>query len=222
MVDAEGIPLGEGARDGGIQAVRAGQIGAERFFDNEPRPRAGLRATQAAGPEIFEDDVELGRRGREVEEPVAARAESLIDAVEFASERRVAIRLIEAAAVVENIGGEARPKLVVDRAPGILAHGLAEFLAESLARFVASGKADHGERGRKVSVRSEIVERGDKFAAGQVAGCAEDDHNARVGHRAVDQIDAQRIGGFGHGEGQAALRSNERASATAGADRLRM
>ena len=190
MVDAEGVPLGEGARDGGIQAVRAGQIGAERFFDNEPRPRAGLCATQTAGPEIFEDDVELGRRGREVEEPVAARAESLIDAVEFASKRRVAIRLIEAAAVVENIGGEARPKLVVDRAAGIFAHGLAEFLAESFARFVASGKADNGERGRKVSVRSEIVERGDKFAASQVAGCAEDDYDARVGHRAVDQIDA--------------------------------
>lgn len=124
------------------------------------------------------------------------------EGVEFRSEGGIARGVVESATVVKDIGGEACPEFVIDRAAGVFACGLAEFVAEAFAGFVAAGEADDGESGGKVSIGGEVVEGGDEFASGQVAGGTENDKGAGFGHRAADEVGAQRVGVgfFGHGK----------------------
>src|ERR1041385_6038300 len=74
MVDAVGLTLVERVVDNAIQLARRGEIGAERFFDDDARPASFFRAIQSGGLEIFQDCLELLRPSGEIEKSIATRA----------------------------------------------------------------------------------------------------------------------------------------------------
>ena len=87
-----------------------------------------------------------------------------------------------------------RPHGIVHLADGVSADVLGQLLAEGLVGEVVEGRADQRKLARQQLGLGEVVQRGDELALGQIAGRAEDDHQARVAGS------ARRTGGVG-GEG---------------------
>ncbi len=56
-----------------------------------------------------------------------------------------------------------------------------EFVAEVVGGHLAMRHSENGKFARQKFGLRQVVERRNKFAAGQVSGSAEDHHNARVG-----------------------------------------
>ena len=74
MIDPVGLLFGEGIAHDAIELARRGEIGAERFFDDDARPASFAGLVQARGFQVLEDRLELVGRDREIKETVAARA----------------------------------------------------------------------------------------------------------------------------------------------------
>src|SRR5262245_6966438 len=79
MVDAVGLTLVECLANDSIQFARRGKIGAEWFFDDNARPASFPGAIQSGGLQIFQDNLELVRPGREIEKAIAASAPLVVD-----------------------------------------------------------------------------------------------------------------------------------------------
>ena len=72
--------------------------------------------------------------------------------------------------------------LGVDGSAGKVLEVFGGFFARVFVAHGAAAETDDGEIRREQLLAGEVVERRDELAAGQVAGEAEDDHDARVGH----------------------------------------
>jgi glycine/D-amino acid oxidase-like deaminating enzyme len=128
-------------------------------------------------------------RSRKVSDKLAGGIEFL----QMAGEGHIPFWVVEFAAVISDAVRKILPKLVIDRLAREFANGLAEFLAENLARFVAAGETHDADGLRKCAVGGEIVECGDEFAVRQVTGGAEDDQRAGIGDRSQIETVTKRV-----------------------------
>ena len=102
MVDAEGVLFMERFHDHGVQALRAGQVGAERFLHDHAGPAARLRLVESALAQVFQNDGKLIRPGCEIEKPVAPGAALGVEFVEAFGQGFIAFQFVELATVVKN------------------------------------------------------------------------------------------------------------------------
>ena len=93
--------------------------------------------------------------------------------------------IVEIAIDVIDAAGKPFPQIVIDGAGGELLEVFGELFAGIVVAHGTAAHADHGELARQQLLAGEVVESGNQLAAGQVAGKAENDHDARIG-RAPD------------------------------------
>ena len=144
--------------------------------------------------EEFDDVGEVLGRGGEIEETVAAGAELLVELAEFFVEGVVAGGVVEVHGVVLDLvdeGGELGVGLIdAASADDAVLHVGGEGVLQR-----AAGYADDGDLFGQQAGLVEVIERGQELALGEVAGGAEDDHDAGVGG-ALGLRGRGRCGGF--------------------------
>jgi hypothetical protein len=96
--------------------------------------------------------------------------------------------------MIKNGLGKAVPDLIAHRLPRKLARRLLLLLAKFLVRLLAPGETDNRQRGRKLPIRSNVIERGNQFPHREIAGRSENDNAAGLRDRAGSETFAERIG----------------------------
>jgi hypothetical protein len=183
------------------------EIGAERLFDDDPPPRAVLGHHAGAG-ELFGDRQECIRRGREIEQAVAAGLALGLELVELPAHRIHRGGILRISLDAGDAGEQLVRQRIVDLAGRELMQALHQALGELLAGHALAGDADHAKIIRQKVAGEEIVERRDHQAMGEVAGGAENDKAAGIGFVTV-----------GHGAGLLAGLLRLAVAAEAGAHR---
>ena len=146
---------------------------------------------------LLEHGREHRRRDGEVERGVAADA---VAALELGQRRG---QLVEGVVVVEgaldeaDAAGQLLPDLLAPRRAGVLAGGVAGQLGELRVAPVAAGEAEQREVGGQQAAVGQVVDRRQQLLARQVAGDAEDDQRAGLGHPGQPPVPRipQRVGG---------------------------
>ena len=177
MIDAVGLLFGKRTTHDAIEFARGGEIGAERFLDDDARPTAFACFVQAGAPEMFHDWFELIGRDREIEKSIAARAAFGVDLVQALSQTFVARLIAEVALMVVNRLRKSIPDFVANRLARKFSRRFLEFFSKVTVGFFAPGETDDGDGGWQIAVGREIIKSGNEFAMGQIAGRAED-HDA--------------------------------------------
>src|SRR5262249_4870344 len=102
--------------------MRAGKVGAERLFNDEPPPRVVARAVvgavfqrQAGLAEMTTDRREAGRRRGEIEQAIAARGAIAFDAREFMADLRIGRIVVGVALHIGDAIESVLRRLLVDR-----------------------------------------------------------------------------------------------------------
>ena len=128
------------------------------------------------------DDVaeEVGRGG-EIEEIIAVGVVFLVNLGEGLFELVVSGGIVEVSADITDAADEPFPQIVVDGAGGKLLEVFGDLLARIVVAHRIAADADDGKFARQQLLAGEVVERGNQLAAGQVAGKAEDHHDAGIG-----------------------------------------
>ena len=173
----------------------ARQVAAERLLDHDAAPGdlVAHRVDEAGLTQPGDDrGEELGRDGQVID-PVASRAQGLVDALERLFESLVRRRIVEGAGRKEDPIGELGPDLL-EVGTADLGQRLLVLGAEFGVGPVAAGEADDRGLGRQVAAPRELEERRDELAVGQVAGGAEEHEGARLGHSGPRQRLAQGVG----------------------------
>src|SRR5699024_11185444 len=179
VVDPEDRVRREDRLDDVVELLRALEVVAEGLLDDDAPPRLVVGRRQAAALELLADDGEEVRRDREVEGVVAPGAALLVKLTHRLGEE------VEGGVVVEDAGdesealGQGAPDLLAEGRPGVLAHRVADDLAEVLVGPVTTGEADEGEPGREEAPVGEVVDRRQELLAGEVAGDPEEHEAAR-------------------------------------------
>ena len=194
VIDPVGLILGKCLAHNPIEFARGGEIGAERFFDNDPRPAPIARLVQTSLLKILHDGLELVRRDREIKKPITAGPALPINFLEALRQALVAGRIVELTLMIENGLGEAVPDFVAHRLARKFPGGFFLLLAEFLVRFRATRKTDHRQRWRQFAIGRDVVERGNQFPHRQVAGRPENHDRARLRHGPRREPLAERIG----------------------------
>jgi hypothetical protein len=94
MVDTENLIFVENSEEFLIERAGAGEVGAERFFDDKAPPGAARLARQARLAEMASDRCEGCRRGRQIEQPVTLRAVLALDAGQLSADFLVGLVLV--------------------------------------------------------------------------------------------------------------------------------
>jgi hypothetical protein len=176
MVDPEHARLVEDLARDAVELARACQIVSDRFLDHDPRlfPEARL-----ADP-VNDRREGRGRRGA-VEEPPAPGATVDVEGDEALAQRLEGVRVVEWRGDVGKLSRERLPASVVQPVAGELLDPAAGPLAKIRVVEAAPTRADDRVALRQEALAAEIVEGREQFAAGQIAGRAEDDE--RLGWR---------------------------------------
>ncbi len=176
-----------------VELARLLEGGAERLLDDEA-DLAVLVVGELGAAEPLDDDGEEGGRGGEVERAVERLAGLLLALVEHLAELAVDGLVVERAGHVADVLEQAVQDVVVGRAPGEAADRLLALLAVVLVLFFFARHADQVEAlGQRALVR-EVVERGQQFAPGEVAGGAEDDERGGRYGEALEAGDERIVG----------------------------
>ena len=172
------------------------QVVAERLLDDDPAPGLVV-ASGRSRPGLAEllDDrrEELGRR-----RPGSRAGCRASRALASSSSRRSLETLVAGSSKVppsrrRAVGEAAQAALEVGGSPRRLDSASSSSARSSSSRPVAAGEADDGELAGGGGRRGQLVERGDELAVGQVAGRAEEDDRARLGHALEAQALAQWV-----------------------------
>ena len=146
VIDPKDLVLAEHLLDDAGEVHRALEVVPIRLFHHDARPTG--RPPQVVRADRADDRLVRGRRCREIEQPVAVRADLAIDAGEDAR------KLVESAVVrrrhVVDGACECCPDLLVDR-PGAaeLRDRVVKLRAERVFGDGAASGTDHGERRRQ-------------------------------------------------------------------------
>src|SRR6266436_4102500 len=151
---------------------------AERFFDDDTGPLAVLFLGEAGLTELLHDGREKSRRNREVEKSIPSGAVFFIDVVDLLPQALERLGILKVALDVIDTLGEPGPNCGVDLGGRIFGDFFRKSFAKTLRGEIVAGEADDGELFGEQIVGGEVAERGDELALSQVAGGAEDDHNA--------------------------------------------
>src|SRR5208282_518849 len=166
------------------------EIVAEGFLDDYPPPVVVVLGHQSGVRELLDDRAEKSGRGGQVVEKVLMSPVILIDLVEKVVELRVEFVVFEVSGKVVETAGEPLPELVFGTFAAIGADVVVNPLAEFIGRQLGASHANHGELAGEQVGAGEVVERRDQHASGEIAGRAEDHHDARIALFA----DARRCG----------------------------
>ena len=167
VVDAEGVGFVEDGADGVVDGAGGVEVVADGLFEHD----AGAVAGQAGGLEVLAGGAVEGGRGGEVEDAdaVGVRREQGGEGVETAGLGGVAAGVMQDAEELGHHGGFALG----------LADEMLERLGSPAAELVVverrTGGADDAALGVELLVAEAMIERGQQFAHGQVAGRAEHD-----------------------------------------------
>ena len=181
VVDAVDLPLAEDEVQARVQLLGRGQVLAERLLHDQAREALGVVGLvgQAGAAQVLGDDREELGGGREVEEPVAARAELGVEGLQVRPQALVARRPGRRAPRRSSAGGRSRPRCPRRSARGRAPRrAVAHAAPELVVGQVRAGHADDRRLGRQELLRGEAVEGGHQLAPGQVARGAED-HDRR-------------------------------------------
>src|SRR5215470_11468788 len=184
MVDAINLPFLDDFADPRVQSFGRFQIMAERFFHNYAAPMIVLLGKEPTLPQLLNDDPEIFGGGGKIEKEIRVGVVFFVDFLQRILQAGVRVGIFEIALNVVHTPGEPFPQLRIDRAGSELVYVLRHAVAELLVRHGGTSYADDRELAREQLFAGQIVERRNKFAAGKIAGRAEDDHNVRVARTA--------------------------------------
>ena len=195
VVDPVDLRLAEDLRHLAVEALRGLEVPPERLLDDDPPPAAARSLVVEAGaPEPADDLDERRRLGREVEQPVPARAALGVDRVEPGGEALGHRLVVEVAAVVADVLGEGRPRVAVERLDArVLRDGLAQLRGVRLVVVRAPTHGDERELLREQVGPPQLEERRDDLAMREVAGRAEQDEGGRVRHPVEPEALPERV-----------------------------
>ena len=195
VVDPEDLALLEHVEHLAVEFERLLQGGAEGLLDDHPHLRVGVGG-EAVLPESGDDQREEVGGGRQVEGAVERFSGLAVELGEHLLELGVDGLLVEFAGDVFDVLEEAPQHVLVGRAPREAADRLLALLAVVLVRFVFARDADEVEAlGQRALVR-EVVERGQQFALGEVAGGAEEHERRRRDGQALSPSTSGFSGGW--------------------------
>src|SRR5260370_12878844 len=177
------------------------QIVAKGLFDDDGGPVAALFLGEAGLTELFRDGGEESRSHSEVEKLVATGVVLVIGVGDLLREALVSLRVLKITFDVINALGKPGPGCRVDFGGGIFGDFLGEGFSKALGVEVLAGEADDGKVLGDDSAGGEIAECGDELALGQVAGGAEDDHDAGSGYGVCVDMVHERVSCLGFGRG---------------------
>ncbi len=182
MVDSENLAFVEMARELGVDLRRAGEIGADRFFDYHARERMPLlmRMNHSRGGQSLRTGVDESRRNRKVEDTIAFGTELGIQRLASLVQVLIIGGFAERATIEMEQGGELRPVFVLDRAARELFDAAERERAILLVVEILHRETEDRELVGQFAVEQEIVQRGNQLAMAQVAGAAEDHQDAWI------------------------------------------
>ena len=203
VIDAVDLAFAHHAADLSVECARALQVVAERLFIDGP-PETVLFAGQSGCTELARDLAEKTRTGSEIKEGVAACLVLLSKLLEQVLEFLEDSGIVELAGQIITALDEPIPGCLVDgfgsERVDVFSDGLAKtFIVERI-----HCEPDDGEVVCQQIVTFQIVERWDELAPRQVAGCAEDHHDAgtrRLGAALIapqEILNVQVQDGLGH------------------------
>ena len=180
VIDAVHLVLVEDLRDRVVDGARTLQIVADRLLDHDARrgPRGAIHDEPRA-IELFHCGDEQRRRHGQVIQAIAGQPAFVFHDVQPRAEAREGA--VDRGARPEQVRGECRPRMRVDRPPRErLDAGPGELPVVVVGhRFAADAGNRHARRQQPVEM--EVVERRQQFPVCQVAGAAEDDDRHRLG-----------------------------------------
>jgi hypothetical protein len=132
VIDAVGVALRKCIADDAVQLARRGEISAERLLHDHAAPNRRRATCSIRFSQVLEDGPKLVGRSGEVEEAVPSGAPLRIELLQTHGEPFVAIRIRKLALVIKDGAREARPKLVAQSLPGMLAGRFFQLLAKLL------------------------------------------------------------------------------------------
>ena len=147
-----------------------------------------------ADPAELADDLGESRwLGGQVEQPVAPRPMLEVDRIEPGGQRIEGRLVGEIALVVDDPANELVDDLGFDRHPRIGRQGRRDLLPERVLVVRPPADRDQDELVGQQVRPAQLVQGWQDLAMGQVAGCAEQDDDARIGHPLEAQALAQRV-----------------------------
>ena len=177
MIDAVDLGFFEGAMQFGAELLSAGQVVAERLFDDDAAP-AGALANVGGGDALRDGNVLAGLCGK-VEQHVAAGMAGGIDFFQTGVQRRKKSGVVEVARHVEYALGEGGPDVgVKGRILQEFLDGREHFLAELIVGHGGARDTQDGESGVQAALVGQPVEGRQQLAFGEIAIGSEDDHGA--------------------------------------------
>ena len=135
---------------------------------------------------------EFGRDGQIID-PIAARTVGTVELLELVLELAIGLRVVKSPRRENETAGELRPDLA-EIGIAILAERLLVVGAKVVVGPVAAGKPDNGALAGQVPSPSQMVERRDELAMGQVACRAKQNDRAGLRHPGSWKRLTQRIG----------------------------
>lgn len=115
VVDAEHRILGEHLTDDGVEVAGTLLVVPERLLDHHAAPRTVLRFGESGSGQLPADHRERGRRNRQVERVVTARAALTIELFECGRQFREGVVVVERTLHEADTFGETLPHLLTER-----------------------------------------------------------------------------------------------------------
>jgi len=120
------------------------------------------------------------RRHRQVINPVGADVPLGLDFAQSTAEHQPGGGIADILGEVAEGGGKGVPlRFLADPAPGKPLHPFPEPLAKDIVLHGPAGNADNGKPLGQLPVQPQVIEGGDEFAPGQIAGGTENHHYGR-------------------------------------------
>ncbi len=164
-----------------VQSLGRVEVVPKGFFNHDPPPASRVLVGQSRLPQLLHDgSKELRRRGQ-VEQIVALGAVFAVHAGQLGGESRISGWIGEFAALVIKPLGE---PLKVFGAPVFGMQKTGDLIAKLVASQVVERDAHDGKSLGQQFGLDQVIKGRDELALGQVAGSAEQNHDARTRHLA--------------------------------------
>jgi len=163
-----------------VERLRRFQVVAEGFLDHHPTPVAVLLLHQSSTGKLLHDGPKVARSSGQVVQEVLVRRVVLVNFGEEVFQLGIKLGVAEVPRKIVEAGNEPLPEFVVDAIPAVSLDVVKDSLAEVIVRHLGARHTHHGKLAGKQSRPGQVVERRNQHASRQIAGGAEDDHDAGI------------------------------------------
>ncbi len=181
VIDPVDLVLVHQLQEFGIEVLGRFEVGAEWFFHHQPSPRRPVFLQHAGAAELLRDRQEGARRGRQIEQPVAAGLALGFDLLKLAAHGVERGGILVVGLDAGDAGEQLFGHRVVDLAGRELPQARHQAFGQLRGRHALAGDADEAEVFGQEVAGGEIIERGNHQAVREIAGDAEQDEAAIVG-----------------------------------------